>query len=405
MPPESTAPTTPPANTPPDGAAAAPVKGDKTDNPEKPAHPESNVKETVESILVAFILAFIFRAFIVEAFVIPTGSMAPTLLGAHMRFHCEDCGLVWDVNYSSGSSSDDINIPSTYELRGDPRSREFGSNLIPRPLHCPNCGFPVQTLPLQDPENTLTGPPVHYGDRILVLKYLYLFQDPQPWDVVVFKAPLPSTDQSKPQFADNYIKRLVGNPGESIVVLDGDIYVGPTGVGGPLSSPDRFKIRRKPWFVQEALWRNVYDNDYIPHLPNSSRPAESPWRQPWTEATPHSGWDLGEGGRSRVFTFKNASDGGELNFDQKANPDTNALTDHLAYDELDEQMGTWGRNPVRDLRLSLDYSRVSGDGPLELRLDKWDDSFTARVTRGHAALLRSRGGATPRCSRKPTSAT
>jgi len=31
-----------------------------------------NVKDTIESIVVAFILAFVFRAFIVEAFVIPT---------------------------------------------------------------------------------------------------------------------------------------------------------------------------------------------------------------------------------------------------------------------------------------------------------------------------------------------
>ncbi len=41
------------------------------------------VKETIESIVVALILAFVFRAFVIEAFVIPTGSMAPTLYGAH----------------------------------------------------------------------------------------------------------------------------------------------------------------------------------------------------------------------------------------------------------------------------------------------------------------------------------
>src|SRR5690242_3442202 len=56
------------------------------------------VKETIESILIAFILAFVFRAFVVEAFVIPTGSMATTLLGAHMRFTCRECGYVFDVN-------------------------------------------------------------------------------------------------------------------------------------------------------------------------------------------------------------------------------------------------------------------------------------------------------------------
>ena len=42
---------------------------------------EGSVRETIESIIIAFVLAFVFRAFVVEAFVIPTGSMAPTLLG------------------------------------------------------------------------------------------------------------------------------------------------------------------------------------------------------------------------------------------------------------------------------------------------------------------------------------
>ena len=46
------------------------------------------VKETLESIVVAFILAFVFRAFIVEAFIIPTGSMAVTLYGKQLTKTC-----------------------------------------------------------------------------------------------------------------------------------------------------------------------------------------------------------------------------------------------------------------------------------------------------------------------------
>ena len=42
-------------------------------------------RETVEAFVVAFILALLFRAFLAEAFVIPTGSMAPTLMGAAQR--------------------------------------------------------------------------------------------------------------------------------------------------------------------------------------------------------------------------------------------------------------------------------------------------------------------------------
>src|SRR6478672_10381680 len=87
----------------PSGAAVAAARRAATSD-------EGSAKETIESILVAFILAFIFRAFVVEAFVIPTGSMAPTLLGAHMRFTCPDCGYQFDVNFSTGSSND-VSIP------------------------------------------------------------------------------------------------------------------------------------------------------------------------------------------------------------------------------------------------------------------------------------------------------
>src|SRR4051794_41881985 len=81
--------------------------------PPPPPPEKENIKETIESILVAFILAFVFRAFVVEAFVIPSGSMAPTLLGAHMRYRCLECGYQFDVNYPSERSDDDnINIPN-----------------------------------------------------------------------------------------------------------------------------------------------------------------------------------------------------------------------------------------------------------------------------------------------------
>ncbi len=41
---------------------------------------KSVIREWVESIIVAFILAMIIRAFVIQAFKIPTGSMRPTLL-------------------------------------------------------------------------------------------------------------------------------------------------------------------------------------------------------------------------------------------------------------------------------------------------------------------------------------
>src|SRR5829696_7812625 len=112
---------------------------------------EGSVKETIESILVAFILAFIFRAFVVEAFVIPTGSMAPTLLGAHMRFTCHDCGYRFTANYSppNRTGSDDMYIPSV-------SAQDYT-------VVCPNCGFRLPQYDPTDPANDSSTPPVNYG--------------------------------------------------------------------------------------------------------------------------------------------------------------------------------------------------------------------------------------------------
>ncbi len=55
------------------------------------------------------------------------------------------------------------------------------------------------------------------GDRILVAKFPYEFADPKRWDVVVFKYP--------GNAVQNYIKRLVGLPGETIRIRDGDLWI------------------------------------------------------------------------------------------------------------------------------------------------------------------------------------
>ncbi|MEO6435605.1 MAG: S26 family signal peptidase, partial [Tepidisphaeraceae bacterium] len=317
-----------------------------------------SVKETIESILVAFILAFIFRAFVVEAFVIPTGSMAPTLLGAHMRFRCNDCGWRFDANYSpKQTAGDDLYIPSQSE-----RSHK---------VFCPNCGYKIPEYDPQDPSNDAQKPDVFYGDRILVLKYLYLLEAPQRWDVVVFKSPdVRAPDdagfggESSP-YQQNYIKRLVGRPGESIVILDGDIYVGKPG-----QDIGEYEIQTKPRHVQEALWRVIYDNDFHPQRLKRDDQGGL-WKQPWT-VREGGGWDVGAGnGKTpadgRVFRFDNASGESTLSFDRDANPimpriassgEPYAFTDWLAYDvDVSPPM-----NVVHDLKLAFFYERSAGDG-------------------------------------------
>jgi signal peptidase I len=341
---------------------------------DRAAH-DPRVKETVESILVAFILAFIFRGFVVEAFVIPTGSMAPTLYGAHMRLHCPDCGNTWDIGYSTGSS-DDSNMQSSARL--------------PMIYHCPNCGYAFSS----DEEQR-----VRFGDRILVLKYQYLFSGPNRWDVVVFKSPHEDKhDPLDPDYSVNYIKRLVGLPGESVVLLDGSVYTADGKAdlgfvsGFNVSGADKFTIQRRPGYAQDRLWRVINNNDFLPHLDRSSDPNQSAttWHEPWiANAGPHP-WLTGDasGHPLRTFTLDDPKDGAAqaITFNADANPDTNALTDWLAYDEL-EQSRSGRRIPVSDLKLTCFYTRHSGDGALLMQLSKRGEVFTARITPGKVALL------------------
>lgn len=197
-------------------AEAAPVAS-------APPPRQDSWRETIESVVVAFILAFLFRTFEAEAFVIPTGSMAPTLHGRHKDVHCEQCGY----RFSVGASN---------ELQ------EGGKGIITaNRVHfatCPSCRYPNNVLAKQG----------FNGDRILVNKFPFDFGDPERWDVVVFKYP----EEAKV----NYIKRLVGLPNEQVLLDHGDVKVRPLGKDEP------FRIARKEPDKQRVLQQLVYDNDH-----------------------------------------------------------------------------------------------------------------------------------------------
>ncbi len=160
--------------------------------PSKQGPPQGATRETCESIAFAFVLALLFRSFAAEAFVIPTGSMAPTLLGRNKDVTCPACGHQYEI----GASDELDDETGTYLVS----SRRIDKSL------CPNCQHLTDVKPLN----------VFKGDRILVNKAAYQFNNPSRWDVIVFRYP---EDTQK-----NYIKRLVGLPNEAIRVERGDVY-------------------------------------------------------------------------------------------------------------------------------------------------------------------------------------
>ena len=73
-------------------------KAENTAKPTAKPEEETNVVETIQSLIVAFALAMGVRSFVTEGFVIPTGSMAPTLMGLHVRATSPDTGYTYPVD-------------------------------------------------------------------------------------------------------------------------------------------------------------------------------------------------------------------------------------------------------------------------------------------------------------------
>ena len=52
------------------------------------------VRQTVELMVLLSCACSVVRTFSAEAYVVPTGSMAPTLLGLHREMTCPNCRFV-----------------------------------------------------------------------------------------------------------------------------------------------------------------------------------------------------------------------------------------------------------------------------------------------------------------------
>ena len=137
----------------------------------------------------------------------------------------------------------------------------------------------VDVSQLEDPAelDELDQQPSYNGDRILVSKFAYSLGDPERWDVIVFKYPGDGNQ--------NYIKRLVGLPGETLRIYEGDLFIKNRQGGRGERGLDTFTIERKPPSKVLALAQVVHDTD---HDPSALRKAGWPlrWSEPFDSVAP-----------------------------------------------------------------------------------------------------------------------
>ncbi len=368
----------------------------------QPVQHGDSVREIVETIVFVVVLVLLLKSFAAEAFVIPTGSMAQTLLGYQKEVTCPDCGIKFPINCSQEVDPSEGGRPSSVYACVCPNCRQQ--------IHFPSA--PRSYLESYPNSRGIDDPGWNSGDRVLVAKFVYDLRDriPDRLDVVVFKYPgdgnFPRTGPHRNHVPMNYIKRNIGLSGETIAIHGGDLYsLSPD--KGPhyddyekakqdpemmatlwkkdymhIDDPDahdlfrkgEFQIVRKNPETILSMMRLVFDNDH----PSQSEPASTDrWKtvdRPWTA-------DAGRG-----FRHDGSDSGGpdwlRYNHILRDNQGKPALiTDIMGYNTYQSLMHLTpllGDNWVGDLILECEASIDDPRGELTLELSRGVDRFQAR---------------------------
>ena len=366
---------------------------------EKKKHSHGDpAREVFETVVFVVVLVLLLKLFVAEAFVIPTGSMASTLWGDQVKVTCPECGHTFAVTAAARN----------------------GIRVEPVWTACQNCGVSFQPSNSRDWSS---------GDRVLVGKYEYHIRSPKRFEVPVFKYPEEPYSRSE-KSAMNYIKRLIGLPGETIGIYKGDLYrttaLTYPGRPRPTRLEDLWKmnsaegadytysgdeeavalfnkggfepIRKTPKEIL-TVRRLVFDLDQQPK--NLSGVAKTRWH-PSPDGS--SGWSMDEKG----FTHSSGTEGwmryhhvesGSWRVDPRGSsasvPRQPAyILDYLAYNVTDSN------NPahywVPDLIVECTAEFSSAPDRLTLELTKAGDKFQAVFESGACKLYRITPGTTDR---------
>lgn len=195
-----------------------------------PPRPNPRVRENIEILAVAIIVAMGFRTYFLQPFKIPTGSMQPTLYGIHVDPAAKK--TFFDkppMRYAKFIITGDrfVSIRARRDGRvstfSDQKARKEYIRTVPPGKKIPDLqrfykGMKTYFEPGDKVSKgqLLAEGLIKSGDHIFVDKVRFNFFPPRRGQIVVFL-----TDEIKhPQIqpTDHYIKRLVGLPGEEISI-------------------------------------------------------------------------------------------------------------------------------------------------------------------------------------------
>lgn len=290
-------------------------------------------------LIISFVMVLAFKIFVFDTYVIPTGSMGPTLMGRHMRMRSPQSGFTWAVNPPVQAGPDGMGVmfqPRTFGLDGEPQT-----------------GLPLTT----------SLPAMRGGDRIGVIRYHPLFRASR-WDVTVVKWP------ASPH--ENYIKRLVGLPGERLWLADGDVFATRSVGGREARAEDVWEVERKPARIQRDLWWPVFSTE---HTPLDAAHNGRAWKGPWVL--------VGAEWKDREIAV--GAGGGTLTWDEERWP----VLDWAPYNDAPPYRGL-PRFPVSDVRLRADVTPASADTGIEFVVAARGHEFRGVIAPDGAARVEMR---------------
>ncbi len=179
---------------------------------------KSPLREWTDAILFAVIAATIIRTFFIEAFTIPTPSMEKSLLVGDFLF-------VSKVSYGA-------RVPMT-------------------PISFP---FAHHTMPLTDS--------VKAYSEIVKLPYYRLpgLGKVEHGDCVVFNYPM--EDFRPTDKKENYIKRCIGLPGDTLEVREAQVFINGVSAGTPPNSQLGYIVKTNDGFFNPDVLRKMNINEY-----------------------------------------------------------------------------------------------------------------------------------------------